>query len=177
MQKLIFHASPCCGLKVIEPRNNTIPEGFGKGPVVFATDILAFATQFIVSHDDSWANGGAIGDTFFFVVSDKDRFKKADKGGCIYLISSDGFVNYNKREWFSKKAVKPKSWIHFRSGLEAMLVNGVQVYFVDTNTYKKIEESPDHGISVLNNLKSENEKKGFPIVKFDIYKGSKKPAI
>ncbi|KKQ52392.1 MAG: hypothetical protein US72_C0008G0057 [Microgenomates group bacterium GW2011_GWC1_38_12] len=99
----LYHASPQCDLKIIEPRKNTAPEGFKKGPVVFATDSFPFVTQFLVPHDDSWANGGAFGSTYFFVISDGKRFKKVDKGGCVYLVLSDNFTNYNKREWFTRR--------------------------------------------------------------------------
>ena len=88
----LYHASPQCDLKIIEPRKNTAPEGFKKGPVVFATDSFPFVTQFLVPHDDSWANGGAFGSTYFFVISDGKRFKKVDKGGCVYLVLSDNFI-------------------------------------------------------------------------------------
>ncbi len=176
MHKLqyLYHASPNCDLKVIEPRNNTAPEGFRKGLVVFATDSFAFSTMFLVPHDDSWANGGAFGNTLFFVVSNKARFLKADHGGCVYLIPSETFKNYNKREWFSRKAVTPKSHVYFESGLDAMIINKVQVYFVSPVVYSEIEVARDHGVSILNKLKSENEKWGLKVKKLEFYRGSKK---
>jgi hypothetical protein len=78
--KYLYHASPNCNLKVIKPRNTTAPQGFSEGPVVFATDNFAFSTMFLVPHDDSWANGGAFGNTFFFVIGNKDKFLKLDEG-------------------------------------------------------------------------------------------------
>lgn len=174
--KFLYHASPQCNLKVIEPRKNTAPTGFKEGPVVFATDNFAFSTNFLVPHDDSWANGGAFGDVLYFVISDRKRFEKADKGGCVYLISSKGFTNYNKREWFTRKPVKTNGKVHFNSGLDAMIITGVQVYFVNTQTYFDIQNAKDHGVSILNSMKSENEKRGLRVEKLDLYQGSKKLA-
>lgn len=165
----LYHASPECHLEVIEPRRRTAPHGFKQGPVVFATDSFPFTTQFLVPSDDSWANGGALGDTFFFVIGDKKRFLETDKGGCIYTVPSDTFKKYYKREWFSKSKVKIVSKIHFSSGLDAMIINGVQVYFVDSALYQKIQKAEDHGMSILNNRESENEKRGLEVKKFDIY--------
>jgi hypothetical protein len=142
--------------------------------VVFATDDFAFATQFLVPHDDSWANGGAIGDVLFFIISDRDKFSRKDTGGSIYLVSSRNFRKYNKREWFSRNKVDTESEICFSSGLDAMIINGVQVYFVDKDLYQKMQESPDHGAPIMNGLVSENEKRGLKVKKLDIYKGSKR---
>jgi len=173
---ILYHASSCRGLKVIEPRKNTAPTGFKEGPVVFATDYFPFSTQFIVPHDDSWAIGGAFDNILYFVISDYERFNQTDRGGCVYLVSSKGFINYNKHEWFTRKPVKTKSKVHFASGLEAMLINGVQVFIVTKNIYQEILEVKDHGFSILSGLKSENEKRGFNVKKFEIYQGSKKLA-
>jgi len=170
----LYHASPEANLKIIEPRRKTAPEGFNMGPVIFATDSFPFATQFLVDHDDSWANGGAFGDTFFFVIGDKKRFLKNDNGGTIYVVPSETFEPFNKREWCGKEKVKPVSRMSFSSGLNAMIITGVQVYFVKPQIYRQIQNSEDHGVSILNNLKSENEKWGLEVKVLELYKSSKK---
>jgi hypothetical protein len=58
----------------------------------------------------------------------------------------------------------------------AMITHGVQVYFVDKKTYKKIQKASDHGLSIINSLPSENEKWGRPVHKMNIYQGSKRSA-
>lgn len=172
--KFLYHASSRNNLKVIEPRATTLPSGFKKGPVVFATHNFTCATQFLVPHDDTWANGGAFGGDFFFIISDERRFEKKDKGGSVYLVSSKGFEKYNRREWYRKKSVKTISSVSFKSGLEAMIIQGVQVYFVDRNKYEKYQNDPEKSFMMLNKLVSENEKWGLPTIKFDLYRGSKK---
>jgi len=176
-QKYFYHSSPNCDLKYIEPRKNTVPIGFNEGEVVFATDSLPFSTMFIVPHDDSWANGGTFNDVPYFVISDKERFLKADKGGCIYLVSSKSFVQYNRRELFSKEKIKVQHKIRFESGLMAMIILGVQVYFTDKVTYGKIRKAKDHGLSILNKMVSENEMLGFPSGKLEMYFASKKLVV
>jgi hypothetical protein len=176
-RKFLYHASPVKGLKKIEPRSKTVPENFDKTPCIFATKYFDFATHFLVPHDDSWANGGAFSDQSFFVISDKERFMKADEGGSIYLVEAKNFENYNKREWFSKSLVKVNGEVTFSSGLMAMITQGVQVYFTDKETYKEIQRAKDHGLSILNALETENERWGFPVVKLDMYRGSKKKLI
>ncbi len=177
IQKYLYHASPVCGLKKITPQNKTAPIGFGVKSVIFATDNFAFSTMFLVNHDDSWANGGAIGDVLYFVISDEPRFRQLDKGGSVYMVSSKYFNNYNKREWFATRTLKTLSTIRFSSGLDAMIINGVQAYFTDKDTYMKIQNSPDHGMDIFNDMRSENEKRGYKVKKFDIYKGSKTKVV
>ena len=174
MQKYLYHASPIKDLAKLEPRANTTPAEFEEGPCVFATDNLPFATEFLVPHDDSWANGGAFSGTNFFVIGDKERFREVDKGGCIYIVHSLGFRKYNKREWLCKEPVDVVEKIVFTSGLTAMIIHGVQVYFVDNQVYSNIQNARDHGLTILNSLESENEKLGFPVEELGMYRGSKK---
>jgi hypothetical protein len=172
--KYLYHASPVQNLKTIEPRALTVPQDFVDAPCVFATDNFAFATMFLVPHDDSWANGGAFGSNLFFVVSDKDRYLETDYGGSVYLVLSKKFKNYNRKEWFSCDPVKTHGSVNYSSGLTAMIVSGVQVYFTDKETYDEIQNAPDHGMTKLNSLISENEKWGLPVVRLEMYRGSKK---
>jgi hypothetical protein len=173
-QKYLYHASPNNNLEILKPKSLTTPEDFGHGPVVFATHSLVFASQFIVPTDDSWANGGAYSNDCFFVISDRKRFEGSDKGGSIYLVSSEIFEEYNNKEVFSRKPVKVVSSIQFDSGLEAMIVLGVQVYFVSEKEYGQLQKEPEKGFSLLNSLTSENEKWRLDVVKFSVYRGSKK---
>lgn len=173
-QKYFYHASPECDLKFIEPKKITSPQDFEEGNVVFATDDFAFAAMFLVSHDDSWANGGTFNDVPYFVISDKDRFQEKDKGGCIYIVRSKLFKKLNRHEWFCKRRLNAKGKVWFSSGLLAMLIMGVQVYFTDKNTYLKIRKARDHGLSILNSLTSENERKGYKFQKLEMYFSSKR---
>ena len=171
--KYLYHASLYNDLDIITPQSKTLPIGFDKGKVVFATDNFAFSTQFLVPHDDTWALGGTFNHIIYFVISDKNRFTKSDKGGTIYLLPSDSFDLFNRREWISGVPVKPKDTVKYSSGLMAMLSQGVQVYFVDKKVFDTVRNSVGRGLSLLNSLTSENEKLGMKVERFDLYKGSK----
>lgn len=175
-QKFFYHASPFCNLKFIEPHQDTLPQNFNEGSVVFASPNFAFTTMFLTPHDDSWANGGTFNGSPYFVISDKKRFTEKDKGGCIYLVRSKTFKRLNRHEWYSKSRLKIRGKVNFSSGLTAMMIMGVQVYMTDKKTYLKIKKARDHGLSILNSIQSENEKLGYKVEKLEMYFGSKKIA-
>ncbi len=138
-----------------------------EGAVIFSTPDKSLASAFLVEgHGDHWMKIGFYGDIPVVVIkSDKEEFIKKDKGGSMYTVSSDTFdfdpnKGMGEREWVSKVPVKPLSEKHFESALDAMIENGVQVYFVDENTFETTNNSSNHGYSILIGLTSENEKRG-----------------
>ncbi len=160
--KILYHSSPVNDLVLVEPQKRSYRDP-NEGPVIFATPDPIYATQFLVKTDGSWANGGFFDGVSYFVISDKERFLKADKGGTIYELSPNDFycnpeMNMGWRTWVSKVSVKPLAKHFYASGLEAMLNKGVQVYFVERRVYKDIERSKDHGQKILRGLISENKK-------------------
>jgi hypothetical protein len=166
--KFLYHGSPDKNIQLFKPRAVTKPKNFKKGPVVFATDDFVNALKFLVPSDDSWTKKGSFFGVHFCVIKDIKRFKKLDKGGSLYKLPSDSFVHYKFHEWYSQKTVKPLSKKDFKSGFEAMIDNHVQVYVVDNEIFKRIEKAKDHGASILNKIKSENEKGGLEIKKLRI---------
>lgn len=83
----------------------------------------------------------------------------------MYSVSSDAFeYDQNKGmgelEWTSRKAVKPLSERRYPSALDAMIDNGVQVFFVDKKTFDDVNNSDDHGYDILVGLASENMQRG-----------------
>lgn len=157
---VLYHASTNKNVEIFEPHNKSIRD-IDEGPVVFATPRIDYASCFIVKTDDSWVQISAYGDIQTIVISDRDRFEKEDKGGAIYELPSDTFVNEirgsAKDEWTSREAVRPVGKNVFASGLDAMLEYGVQVYFVDASTWDSMKNAKDNGIGVLRRLKSENQ--------------------
>jgi len=61
-----------------------------------------------------------------------------------------------EKEWTSREPVKPLSETEHPSALDAMIENGVQVYFVDKKTFDEIAAADDHGRQLLASLRSEN---------------------
>lgn len=164
---VLYHASENKNIEIFEPKAETVrdPE---EGPVIFATPDKILASIFIVPTNDSWAQSGLFNGIHYFVCSDREKFKKLDKGGAIYTLLSDTF-EYNpskglrEKEWVSKLSVKPIDKEEFKSGLEAMLNFGVQVFFVDKETFKVIEEADDHGLKILSDLRSVNQERNLNV--------------
>lgn len=160
---ILYHASPNREIEKIEPRAVTVrdPE---EGPVVFATPDRAAATKFLIGSDDRWSQLSRFGDVHVAVYSDRKRFEEMDKGGSMYALPSEGFSHDPKRpakqEWVSHDAVMPIERMDFPSALDAMMDAGVQVYFTDDATLKRIQTAPDHGLSIIHSLESENAHRG-----------------
>ena len=168
--KHLYHASQNSNIDVLEPHAESV-RNFNEGPVVFATPNLPYATTFLVKSDDSWAVKGRFNNTFYVIISDKNRFFELDKGGTIYTLPNDTFYcdpeeGMGINEWISKKAVRPIRKQHYKSGIDAMIDAGVQVYFVDKQTFLKIREAGDHGFSILQSLQSENQKLNKNVLSF-----------
>ncbi len=161
--KYLYHASDNKGVDVFKPKNKTVRDK-SEGKVVFASPSKTYASMFIVPARDSWATNGRFGNRFWIVVSDKKGYLKNDRGGAIYSLPADKF-NYSPNkgtsylEWTSKEPVKPIDKEVYDSGLEAMMNLGVEVYFVDKNTFKdfkKAEKQAGHGESFIDKLKPES---------------------
>ncbi|MFA5413392.1 MAG: hypothetical protein WC348_02535 [Patescibacteria group bacterium] len=167
----LYHASSNRDIKKFEPRAKSTRDP-KEGPVIFATPDLALATAFLVSEtDDRWSLIGKINDIPYVVIKDKERFLKCDKGGSIYKFNSDSFSfdphkGMGEDEWVSKKPVAPVEKTEVPSALEAMIENGVQVFFVDEGTFNKIKHSSDL-FGMLKTLESENQRRGKNVVKFE----------
>lgn len=159
---VLYHASTNKNIEEFQPRAETVRDP-NEGPVVFATLDKAFASMFLVPSNDSWSMIGDFNGVKVIVISDEAKYKALDKGGAIYSFSNKNFdndpqKNTSKMEWTSKEPVKPENKEISKSAIETMLENGVQTYFVDKATFEKIKKSPDHGVGILKNLQSENQK-------------------
>lgn len=156
----LYHASANRDITEFEPRANSIRNP-NEGPLVFATPDIKRAIRFLVPVNESWTQISSFNNLHIIVISDKERFLALDKGGAIYTLSPENFELENdehKDEWTSKTKVKPSSKIQFDSALEAMLNHSVQVYFVSPEILEAIRSSKDHGLSILREQKSENER-------------------
>ncbi|GEM_PF-758686 len=160
---VLYHASSNRNIEVLEPRAEKVRDE-NEGPVVFASPDKALTTKFLVPSDDTWTRKMRFGDTHVHVISDRKRYEEFDKGGAIYHLSPEGFTldqtkRGGKNEWTSNTSVTPTEKEEYESGLEAQLDNGVQVYFVDEETFDRITQSEDHGVAIIKGLVSENKLK------------------
>jgi len=162
----LYHGSSVKDLKIVKPRRISFRDQY-EGKLVFATPYRTFASCFIVNTDDSWVKISRFSDNpnkfcaqTIIIISDKRRFLANDKGGAIYTLPSDTFSTKSKKgagfsEWTSAERVIPIKSVSYKSGLEAMIENRVQVYFVDSYIFKQIEESKNNGRSIIQTLKPE----------------------
>lgn len=161
---ILYHASANRDIEEFEPRAEKYRDPH-EGPVVFATPDKKYASCFLVKTDSSWVNIGrysnnGVTSNWHMIVSDKDRFMKADGGGVIYGLPVDSFEfhpdrNMAELEWTSAIPVRPVKKEVFESGLQAMIENGVDVYFVDQVTFDAIQRSDDLGRVILESLTPE----------------------
>ncbi len=161
----LYRGMRALGVEEFDPMFNIKHRDKNEGPVIFATPDKAFASMFLVPEaDDSWSIKGRFGNVYYMVIADRERYKKFDKGGSIYEIEDldDFYCDKNKGmgdcEWVSKKIVKSSKEQRYSSAIEAMIKNGVRVYFVDNETFIKIKNSQDHGLNILQSMQSENQK-------------------
>ena len=169
--KLLYHGTPNKNIATFEPRAEKIRD-VSEGPKVFATPDKRFASAFIIGVDDSWANSGSLKGLPYLVISDRARFEKLDQGGAIYHLPSDTFETDPDKglgalEWTSDHPVVPSHKEEHHSALDAMLEHGVQVYFVDPETYQKWRTAPDHGLALMKTLISENQKRNINPAPFE----------
>lgn len=131
---------------------------------VFAALDKAFATIFLHPFDDRKMASGFMNDVPYTLVGDMGGFLAQDTGGAIYTLPSDSFtfdpdLGVGYKEWTSSAPVKPTGKEEYDSALEAMLDNGVQVYFADMDTLRHFREA--HGeakFKLIESLQSENQK-------------------
>lgn len=163
--KVLYLAAQTTGIKELMPMKGRSRDS-NEGATIFSTPDKALASVFLVEgHDDSWMQIGYYSDIPYVVICmDREKFIKRDKGGTMYEVPSDTF-DYNpnlgmgEKEWTSSTPVKPLREILYPSALDTMIKNGVNVYFVDKNTFDKINNADDNGFEILLSLVSENRRK------------------
>lgn len=119
----------------------------------------------MIGVDDSWGNSGMHNGIPYMIISDRERFEDLDRGGAIYHLPGETFSTDPSRglgeiEWTSPESVEPAHREDHDSALEAMLNHGVQVYFVDRETYEAYCAAPDQSLPLLRSLESENQRQG-----------------
>lgn len=153
---VLYHASRSGEIDIFEPRIGKRRDE-NEGAQVFATPSKAMATIFLVDTDDSWTQSGAMDDVPYIIISDRQRFESLDQGGYIYSLPSDSFETdlekgLRELEYTSAESVEPNGREFVPSALQAMIENGVKVYFVDQDTWREIQESEDHGEKIVSTL-------------------------
>ena len=167
---VLYHGSISPDLEEVEPRRTRWRDK-NEGPRVFATPDKRLATIF-AGKNERVVRSGKFNDTpYAVIIGSAEEFMKEDVGGHIYTLSTDGFEydpqkGLGENEWTCQSKVKPLDKTRLDSALDAMIDEGVQVYFVDEETNLAIGKSKDHGYSILKSIRSENQRRGKNVVDF-----------
>jgi hypothetical protein len=153
--KTLYIGTQTKGIKEITPKEGNYRDK-NEGAVIFSTPDKALASIFMMpNHNDSWTKIGYYGKILTVVICmDRDEYIKNDRGGSVYEVSSDSF-DYNSnmgmgdKEWTSSEPVKPIGEIDYTSSLDAMIDNGVLIYFVDKKTFDEIWDADDYGKEIV----------------------------
>lgn len=157
--ELLYRGSPNKDVSLFVPKER-VGHGSSERMVVSATPDRTVATKFVVPIENLKVTTGSFGGVHYYVCGDKPAFREMDKGGAIYTLKPEDFeFNSDAGIWASPKPVETTSQEDVSSGLEAMIEADVQVFFVDTETFNKIKESPDKIREILRDLTSEKMKR------------------
>ena len=157
----LYHGSSNGEIEEFKPEVS-LGTGEVHGPQVYASHDIATASIFMANIKKSWSAGEFDGVLYAVIPLDREEFIKTDNGGFIYKVSGGSFsINHDNsmgdKEWSSSVPVKPLEKTRFGSVLDAMIENGVQVYFVTDEQYKKMSQSGKPKWQFLKDLKSENQ--------------------
>ncbi len=163
--EVLYISAQTSGIEELVPKDGNYRDE-NEGAVIFSTPDKALASAFLVkSHEDNWMKIGFFEDIPVVVIkSDREKFIENDKGGTMYSVPSDTFdydahKGMGEKEWTSHEPVKPLSEIQYSSALDAMIENGIQVYFVDEPTFDAVKKADDYGYEIICGLTSENQKR------------------
>lgn len=152
--KVLYHASQITGLDILKPANQT-PRYAGESDYIFATPFKAVAAMFLTPKEISTEICKYGEDFVIFVKSSPDEYKKYDKGGSIYSVdgnqfTTDSSIGMGDTEWVCDHDISPLSEETYGSSLLAMHSFNVQTYFVNEETFAKIQNDPSNGLSLVN---------------------------
>ena len=146
MQKYLYHGSTHKNLKVLQPVfNDNVPS---QGEHVFATTRKDYASVYLLPHKcgpmyvDTDKNPVAV-----FINNSLQEITEHDKGGAIYTVSADGFVNtvqpgLEESELVNPNTVNIINKETYSSSLDAFKKNGVELYLINDALFAEIEASP-----------------------------------
>ena len=166
----LYHGSPNKNIEVFEPK---VSHGTGDpyGKMVYASPDLAVSSIFLAKVEGRWSAGRFGNIPYALITVPREQFIEKDEGGVIYVLPNDTFDTDPERglgeaEWASPEPVVPTEKIEYSSALDAMLENGIQVYFLTPEKHAELKELPDKGRAYLSSIESENQHRGINIKEF-----------
>lgn len=142
MQQHVYHASTNKNLSVLKPVAN--PNAPGQGKHVFATTRKDYAATYLLPH----ACGPMYVDTehtpmAIFINNTLKTIQQLDKGGAIYTVSAQGFMQTPQQGLEDTEIVNPNtvpviSSEIYESALSAFKSLGIEVYLINKALYQEI---------------------------------------
>ena len=171
-QQYLYHGSERKNLYILKPRQKEY-RSKEEGKVIFATQYKGLAATFIPR---GHAIISVVSRKPVIIISNKKDFIRKDRGGAIYRFNkSPLFIRHKHKdylfgnyEFVARRNLKPIDKKVYDSSIDAMIDNGVIVYFVNRKQKKEYVKLIDGGKPVrssklhafFSKLKSENEKHG-----------------
>jgi hypothetical protein len=134
-------------------------------PAVFGTARIDIAALFMFPFDNIASVGFEQDIAYICIWGTPEEFIANDKGGFIYVLSSDTFEKIGKEyERQSFKTVMPIEIKEFSSVIDGIIICKAQVYFIDNNLlFDRIITDKNNRAPILKELISENQKKNVGI--------------
>ena len=158
---ILYHGSPHEIKGKLKPvlRHSTLEHIHNK-PAVFATERIDIASLFMFPLDTLVSVGFEQNIAYICIWGNPEEFILSDKGGYIYVFSSDNFEKIGKDyEWQSFLSLLPKEVEQFKSVINGMIYCDAQVYFIDEESIMdRIIANKDNRAPILKDLISENQK-------------------
>ena len=153
---ILYHASENNDLIQLNP--HTDEERLSHyGKLLFATPYRSLAAMFLAPKTQD-VQIMRFNDRFVFIVaSSPEKFQQKDLGGTIYVLPSEKFsthkdLNMPDTEYVTSDSVEPIGKYVYKSAIEAMKANDIQIYFADESTLSAIRAADDHGLEILESL-------------------------
>ena len=138
----LYHSSTEKDLRVISPQR-TLSKDKYIGDFVFATADPAYSAMYLVPKGLKTLMHSSTDDRWIVICSDPEEFRRIDKGGAIYGLSSDGFikspqVELGETEMVCRKEAPILDKKVYSTALEALRKQGVAVYFAGESEFQEV---------------------------------------
>lgn len=144
---ILYHASTRKNLTVLRPQR-TLSHDKYIGDYVFATKSSLLAHMYLVPKGIAILMDSSEDHPNIVMCISESEFLKRDHGGAVFELSSASFApspqqEINDYEMVSTIPVKPLKKTVYAKTRDALLALGIQIRFVDKDTFKKLINNPN----------------------------------
>jgi len=142
----LYHSSQKKNLKLLIPQK-TLSHDKYIGDFVFATYNKYLAIMYLATKGVGILMNPKKPDMTIVICANEKEYLITDKGGAVYEMTDDGFFDspqsgLGEYEKVTKKPVKPLKKVIFESSIDALVNNGVKVYFVNAKMFNSLIINP-----------------------------------